>query len=80
MKAIGAAALVCLAMTQAGLGARQLDACTVLSPGEIAAALGRKDIAPGKAARASGGYSDCRFAASGSGDVRVILSPPLPGA
>ena len=77
---IAAAALVLLATMQTAAGARQLDACTVLSAEDIKTALGRKDLAPGKPSRASGGYSDCRFAASGSGDVRVTLSPSLPGA
>ena len=79
MKATAAAAVVLLAM-QTAVGARQLDACTVLSADEIKTALGRKDLAAAKPSRASGGYSDCRFAASASGDVRVTLSPSLPGA
>jgi hypothetical protein len=58
----------------------QVDACTVLSLDEIKSALGRKELAVAKAGRASGGYSDCRFAGSGNGDIRITLSPPLSGA
>ena len=60
--------------------AQQLDACTVLSTDEIKSALGRNDLSVAKAGRASGGYSDCRFAASGTGDVRITMTPATSSA
>jgi len=76
----GTMMLTLLIVAPRGTGANQLDACTVLSVDEIRSALGRTELAVGKASRASGGYSDCRFAGSGSGDVRVTLSPSSGGA
>ena len=69
--------LALLATIPTTVAAQQLDACTVLSADEIKSALGRKDIAAATPSRASGGYSDCRFAGSGAGDVRITLSPPM---
>ena len=69
-----------LATLPAGVDTAQLDACTMLSADKIRSALARKDLAAAKPSRASGGYSDCRFAGSGAGDVRMMLSPALPEA
>ena len=70
--------LVALAPTAAR--AQQVDACSVLSVDEIRTALARTDLAPGRPSKASGGFSDCRFAGSGSGDLRITMSPSMPGA
>jgi len=74
------AALGLLTTTHAAGQAGQLDACSVLSVDEIRTALARKDLAPARPSKASGGFSDCRFAGSGSGDVRITMSPSAPGA
>ena len=60
--------------------AQQVDACSVLSADEIRTALSRKELAPAKPSKASGGYSDCRFAGAGSGDVRITMTPSTAGA
>lgn len=69
-----------MATTQVAGQGGQLDACSVLSVDEIRTALSRKELAPAKPSKASGGYSDCRFAGSGSGDVRITMTPPTAGA
>jgi hypothetical protein len=66
--------------THAAGQAGRLDACSVLSVDEIRTALARTELAPAKPSKASGGFSDCRFAGAGSGDVRITMSPSAPGA
>jgi hypothetical protein len=77
---ICASALAVLAAIPAPVRAQQPDACSVLAADEIRTALGRKELAAAKPSKASGGYSDCRFPGSGSGDVRITMTPSTPGA
>ena len=65
-----------LAVAPATTKAQQLDACTVVSADEIKTALGRQSIGAAKASRGPNGFSDCTFAGSGAGDVRIMLEPP----
>jgi|RhiMethySRZTD1v2_1073278.scaffolds.fasta_scaffold00577_11 hypothetical protein len=67
-------------MLAAATSANQLDACTLVTGDEIRVALGRKDIPAAKPSATSGGHSDCRFAGSGAGDVRVTLTPATSSA
>jgi hypothetical protein len=62
------------------VAAPPVDACNVLTVEEIKAALGRLDLGTARPGKASGGHSDCRFPGSGSGDVRVMLSPEMASA
>lgn len=57
------------------LASQPLDACAVLTGDEIKTALGRTELGAAMPSRATGGHSDCRFAGSGSGDVRITLTP-----
>ena len=80
MTRIGIVAFCALVAAVPAAPMAEPDACTVLSADDIKTALGRKELAPPKPSRASGGYSDCRFPGAGAGDVRVTLSPALKDA
>lgn len=61
--------------SKATANAGELDPCTLLTADEIKTALGRKDLSAAKPFREPDGISGCRFAASATGDVVIVVQP-----